>query len=354
MKNRHGTNVKTVDAQAISRVVHERRTLNLSFALLFALVGSLLSIAQPLGEGPDYFSYSNFFDSVRSEGYVDAVVDSSRFEIGFTAISILLVNLIASNSLVNGVFVFFAMLVKGRALNKLSFNYMALFVLAVFYFVRYFPLHELAQLRTACATSIILAGALIFWSGSKRVGLLTILLAGLFHYSSIAIVPAIFFAHYANRFRLFARYQLLLVGILSFIFIGYFSKLITNYLANYLDIILVYQEFGFGDVTANPLGVHLLIDWFCIFISLFIWNSLSLLMRQIILIQVVGMAIFYGAIEYPVVAFRLREIYSILWLVYIAEGVRYQGARILSLAFFSASIIWYAYIYFFRGNFFLS
>ena len=310
---------------------------------LFALCGFLLSVTQILGESPDYSGYDDFFDLVRSEGLDVLVV--SRFEPGFSIFAVLLIKLFTTNVVVYGCIVAVAMLLKGWAISAYSSSHKIFLVVAAFYFVRYFPLHELTQLRVACAIALILVGAIILWIGNLLLGTLICASAVLFHMSAVAIIPALFLS--SSK-----RWQVMLIAFVVFVLTSIFSGFLTGYLANYIRILDAYQTGGFGDVKPNPFAIELLTDWAMIAVSLMMWNRLSLLMKRIVLLELIGMAIFYGAGDFAVIVHRVREFYSVLWVLFVAEGLRQRGTNLISYGFVFVSIILYLYLYIISGKFF--
>ncbi len=311
--------------------------------VLIVLVGFLLSVTQIFGQSPDYSDYSDFFDLVRSEGLEVLVV--SRFEPGFSIFALVLTTLLTTNVVVYSCIVAGALILKGWVIRAyLSSRKLFIFVVA-FYFVRYFPLHELTQLRAACAIALILVGAMVLWKGKLLSGILICALAVTFHMSSVAIIPALFLPS-------IKRWQVMSITFMVFVLIFIFSGLITGYLGNVILVFDSYQVVGFGDDRPNPFSIQLLIDWAMIVVSLIMWNRLSLLMKRVILLELIGMAIFYGGIEFAVIAHRFREFYSVFWVIFVTEGLRQKATELVTSGFVLVSITFYFYIFFLDGNFF--
>lgn len=313
--------------------------MGLYFILLFVFIGFLLSVTQFFGESPDYSQYDDFFDLVRSEGLDTLVV--SRFEPGFSIFTVLLTTLFTTNVVVYGWIVVAAMLLKGWAINAYSSSQKIFLVVAIFYLVRYFPLHELTQLRAACAIALILVGAIILWRGNYFLGILICTSALLFQMSAIAVIPALFLS--SSK-----RWQVILSAFLAFVLIHYSVDYLINYLGNFIQIVGVYLTVGFGEDSPNPLSVALIIDWAMISISLIMWNRLSLIMKRVIFLEIIGMAIFYGGLEFAVISHRIREFYSVFWVLFVADGLRQKNTKIVSYGFIILCFFVYAFVYFFR------
>ena len=311
--------------------------------VLLACLGFLLSVTQILGESPDYDNYVIFFDLLRSEG-LEALY-SYRFEPGFTIVAFALISLFDSSLLVFSIFVAVLMLMKGWVIDLFSSTRSVFFVVAVFYFVRYFSLYELTQLRAAFATGFLMFAAAFLWRGKRFYGLLACVASILFHMSAVAVIPVLFI-------QSTKRLIVILVGIGIYILVLSGSSFIVNFLPNYITVFSDYQQTGFGDIAVNRLAPTLLLDWLMIAVSLMLWNNLSSLMKQIVLLEIIGMAIFYGATDFPVVAHRIREFYSVFWVFFVADGLHREFVNIPIAGFVLASIGLYSYLFVFSGNFF--
>jgi hypothetical protein len=303
------------------------------------LVGLVLSFTQILGVGRDYLNYVEFFDLVRSIG--SDVFLESRFEPGFSLLTMLIATGIDSNLLVYSFFVMIALLLKGWVISAHSANQKIFLVVAAFYLIRYLPLHELTQLRIALGIAFVLLGAMMFWRGELFLGTLVCVFAMLFHMSVVAILPGLFLSATKRR-------NVILIGAIVFIATFFVAGILTNYLSGYIQILNAYESDGsFNDSSPNPFAVYLLIDLAMVFFSLFMWEKLSTLMQRIVALQIVGLAIFYGAFDFSVIAIRVRELYSVFWVIFVALGLRRKGMVLVTYGFVSACAVFYLYLYVF-------
>lgn len=307
------------------------------------IVGFLLAVTQIFGKSPDYFNYDVFFDLVRRESL--STLSISRFELGFSVLVICLTNFLASNLVVYGWIVFAIMLLKGWAMRAYAPSSKIFLVCIGFYLIRYFSLHELTQLRAACAIAFVLVGSISIWNGYFIRGAFICSLALLFHMSAGAVLPALLLTTTK-------RWQVVFIGFGVFVFVFVFSNLVTGYLGGYIQVLNSYQTQGFFDVKPNPFAIQLLVDWGLVIIALILWDKLTILMRRIVLIQLIGMAIFYGGIELGVVAHRMREFYSVFWVFFLADGLRLTATRVLSYGFVFICMVFYSYVFFIDGKFF--
>lgn len=313
------------------------------FILFFALTGFLISVYQILGNSPDYKNYEIFFDLLRQDGF--DIIGDYRFEPGFTFFSLILTTLFTSNALVYGWIVAAVLLLKGWAINAYSSTMLVFTVVVIFYFARYYPLHELTQLRAAGAIGFLMIAAIFLWRGNLLHGLLACALAAMFHMSAVAMIPALFI--YPTK-----RWQTISIGVFAFILVFLLGDLVTYLLGYRLAVFAGYQAHGFGDNAPNPLSATLLLDWAIIIIALIMWSKLSLLMKRIVFLQIFGMAIFYGATDFPVVSHRIREFYSVFWVFFVADGLRLKAMRIPTAGFVMVSIGLYSNLFIFSGAFF--
>ena len=313
------------------------------FVSLFVLLGFLLSITQLFGQSPDYLDYSNFFDLTRSEGL--NIFNVTRFEPGFSFIAFVLTTLSHSNVVVYSWIVTTSLLIKGWTIRAYSSSQKIFVFVAAFYLIRYFPLHELTQLRAALSIALIMSGSMLLWRGYLLYGIVICGLALLFHMSSAAIIPTLFL-------RPTRRWQVVTIAFVLFFFTTAVLNYITGYIADFVAILDSYQRDGFGEEAPNPYSIQLLIDWVMIFVSLVMWSKLSSLMRRVVLLQLIGMAIFYGGIDFPVIAHRIREFYSVFWVFFLIDGMRLKSTRLLSYGFAFVAIVFYFFIFVLDGNFF--
>jgi hypothetical protein len=144
------------------------KKLSIYVVAIFACFGFLISMTQAFGESPDYNSYNSFFDLVRSERL--DIFSISRFEPGFSFLSLVLTTLFSENIIVYSFFVVSALLIKGWVIRGYSSSLITFLIVLAFYFARYFPLHELTQIREAYAIAFLLVATVFLWAGSRFYG----------------------------------------------------------------------------------------------------------------------------------------------------------------------------------------
>lgn len=258
----------------------------------------LVAVLQPFGIAPDYPNYEYFFQQARVDFVGGGVV---RFEPGFVYIATLLGKLISSDLLVYGIFVVMAVVIKLFAMNQTFISAGArrkyyLYLGIVFFLCRFFPLHELTQLRASLAISFIMLGAFLVWQRRRALGAAAALGAVLFHYSSLIVAPFYFLPRMSRRLALMLPVGLMLL-------LHFLSPLVIGVAQIYFLVFETY-EFGHPEDALNPLSPVLLPEFFLIVVAFMYWRHLNEAMRRIVVIEMFGLALFYGLIDFVVIAVR--------------------------------------------------
>lgn len=304
--------------------------LTISFVALF------VSVVQPFGVSPDYENYEIFFQEVRDDFWGSTV--ESRFEPAFIYFSGSMVKILNSNVFVYGLMVFISIALKSYFVNKMSAGYFVLVAL-VFYLFKIFPLHELTQLRAALAMIFVFGACFFVWNGRPWFGLFLCIPAFFFHYSSLMVFPFLFLPKIEKK---------LTIGIPIFILIILISvvQFIVIILSQYVSVFQSYENLNYGDEVVNPWSIVLWPEFFMIMFSFVFWRDLTEVMRRVVMLQLIGFAIFYATIQFPVVAVRGREMFSVLWVLFICQGAMTTlRLKMCILMFVLASIILSIYLY---------
>lgn len=324
-------------------VAGQSRGGNLPLLLLFAGLGFLLCLTQAFGISPDLEQYEVFFDTLR-EGGLQAV-QGRRFEGGFTLLSYWLTRGLSSNLMLIGVLAFACMLAKAWALDTVSGTRAVLVALCAYYLLRVFPLHELTQLRISIAIAFLLLAQIAVWSDRRMLALLACALALSFHTSAVAAMPFLFL-------QPVTRWKALLLALAVFLLTRIQLASMLNMAGDVLTPVELYQKSGYGDRAANPVSLALLLDWSMLLFALLRWKQLSVFARRALLLPLLGLALYYGAMSYPVVAHRLFEMFSVFWLFFLAGALAQPATRLAAAGFMLVSGGWYSYIYIFSDRVF--
>lgn len=309
---------------------------------LVALIGglaALVSMLQPFGYSPDYFQYDYFFDQLRMDYLYQ--LRESRFETGFLNLSYLLTIFFPDNIQVYGFFVLIAIGLKAYFGGRLSAKGYA-WIFLLFYFFKFFPLHELTQLRAAMAASFLIAVFYYFSVERYWVALLFSLIAISFHNSALMVLP--FFLVPSS---MLTRQRIIAIALLVYLVCYFISDYLAFFLAERLVVFESYLSAGFEsrrDAIFSPVFYP---EFLMIVLSFVFWNDLSPIMKKILAIEVFGFSIFYGFIDMGVVAVRGRELFSVLWVVFVAQfPFARKNIKIGILIFVLGSIFIATYLYF--------
>jgi hypothetical protein len=326
---------------------------NLKFKIFFTfflLLAFIIAATQPFGYSPDYTQYEFFFQQIRFDFL--RIVQASRFEPGFSFLSGTLSWAFSSDIMVYSFLVAIAMFLKLIYTRKISFG-IYFYLAIIFYFSKFFILHELTQLRVALAISFIFASCFWLWNGMRWKGVIGCVCATSFHYSSLMLFPFLF-APKLNRTKSLA------IALFIFIVLSLISHYVVDLAGKFFPVFESYESSAllFHTNDINPLSPVLLPEFFLLIMSFIFWHDLTENMQKIVFIELIGFAIFYSLIDYQVVAVRGREFFSVLWTLFIAQAgfckSRLQLSIFISifiLATIMLSIYQYFYLDFFTNKY---
>lgn len=310
-----------------------KRTFWIIAAAAFAF---LVSFEQPFGYSPDYLQYETFFYDVKN--YFEYAYEANRFEPGFFFSSFLLGKLVDSELAIYGILAAISASIKLSYAFKFSEKNMYLWVL-VFFAFKYFPLHELTQLRASLAAAFLSVSFYFLTVDSKKTAGFFCVIAVLFHYSAIMILPFLFLP------RLELKKTIGLAAII-FLLLYFISEYLIDIAGVSFSVFELYEKSGFSQKELNIFSPVFFPEFFMIFVSLVMWQRLTDVMRQVVMIEIMGFAVFYAFSSYGVVAVRGRELFSIFWIFFVAQIPRrltYLKIAIVIFVFSSISLSIYQY-----------
>lgn len=308
------------------------------FALNFATIGTLIAYFELYGSSPDREQYNIFFDTLRLTGLSE--ISYIRFEAGFTAIAFNLVSSVwgLSNAGVYSVFVFFCLLTKGWVIAKHSKSAPIFFLIAAFYVARFFPLHELTQLRVACATSCL---ALTFHFRQEQKTIKSILfglLSVTFHNSAFFAMAAIFLPNMSRN--------AMILGAAVFLIANYFlSATIIDFTLNSVQSLRYMQDKDLSEKLVNLLNPSLVIDYALLPLFMVYWHDQTEIMKRISLLQIIGLLMLFGNQTIAVVAYRFEELFASFLIFYFADGLALPNFRYYCIGLIFVTILWFVYLF---------
>ena len=288
-------------------------------SLLYEVLSIVLIIfagTRALGPANDYYNYYNMVVNK------DALMLANK-ELAFRA----LVNLVdifgqAKFAVFLTIFAALGVGLKIDAFRKLS-PYPLLSI--VLYMLSYFWLHEYVQIRAGVATGIFLLSTKDLSEGRTKDYFIKVLLAILFHWSSLVLIPLYFVMRYLS-YR--SVTMLPIVGIVVYLLRINFSVLVTYVLkktcinpalylmyAGYQDYINV-----FNLISISYLGIYLLVALIARKKNIQFTNYEKVLFE----IFCIGIFVFFttSLLGAPVIAFRLLEYFMIVLIIFLPCLIR--------------------------------
>lgn len=298
--------------------------------------------------GADYLNYVDIFEAARSSTFSELF--SQRYEPLFLALASLLANLTTDDVTVFAAMVFIAVAMKVTVVQRLTWQGDATALVLIWYALRFFPLHELTQIRIAMALGLWLLA--VTTSSTARSYTLAVA-AALTHYSTAILLPVLWAWRAAERSpHTYRRIEtlLLLGGVAVIVMVGLTLHQLLEQLSLIFSILDVYSNEGFGEDRVNPFSIAVLLDSFFLLTG-WLAASSDARSRFWMLLLTLSLATFYILFDFPVLAHRIREMFGICWLPYLAYALHQPGApRLHAQLVIAASIPAYIYLDFF-GNF---
>lgn len=294
----------------MNEVIQDRRSqAKVALLVVVAVLLGFLAGGQVFGVSRDYLNYVDFFDLVRSS---DSFFDvKTRFEPGFTALVYFLVEGGLDNSWIYGVIAGLCVAVKVAALRSSELSVRLVLLFLFFYLSRYFILFEMTVLRAAIAFSIAF---FVFWrkdvDGFRSNEFFWLVVAVFFHYSAIVFVLIYFLGRLGSRGAVF--------GALFLCFVGF---LVKDVLFLWLQPIFpVFSSYEDVDVSKTIVPIPYFLDMFLIIFALFFWAKNTVSMRYSVIGLLIGVAIHFSMLGFPIISGRFRELLSVFVLIYVLRG----------------------------------
>ncbi|MBT1070966.1 EpsG family protein [Pelotalea chapellei] len=308
--------------------------------LLFALVGLFY-----IESGVDFENYVNYFDVVRTYDYNDLLIN--RIEPFFGLLTFILVRFFISNFWVYFFLLIISIFLKSYILSRIEQSWFSFSLIICFYLFRYFPLYELTQIRVSIAIGFVMIAFLL---SGMRLRCIFFLVACLTHYSILVLLPLLLILYISERFS--SEYQsnenlIWMLTIICFSVAGLGAHSVLQYLTPYFSVLQIYDTKSFGEVSVSPFSATILIDIVGIISALAIQQYMTPSTRFWIYAQVLGIICFYSFIDFPIVAYRVKELFSIFWIFYIFKAVQHEGlVRLHAFLFTIICSVSYLYFYF--------
>lgn len=319
---------KTSKRKALSRII--------------CLLAFFVVLYQVFGESKDFKNYEIFFENARFSGI--EYLFTQRFEPLFSFLGWGISSLLQNNFVVYGVLVFFSLWIKSIALIPFIPSWRILLLIAVFYGTRFFPLHELTQIRAAISCSFLLLATSYSLRNQGKKTIIAGLCAVGFHMSSVIFIPFIMY------FKKWKKSNMLFFCLIIFLGILLVKNILISFLGEHITIVSIYTRKGpdgFGG-TINPFNLSVLLDLVMIFCGLFFWKDSSKETRHLLFLQVLGLFIYWGFWDFLLFANRWRQMITVLWLLYLPQMIYKKGiVAYIFIGLILLNLVFYSKMYFF-------
>ena len=302
-----------------------------TFLLLFIVIVSLIFLEEYLGDYNKYVywglciimillcAFRTIGVDPDSEAYEEIFKSNGNDPKLLVEASILFISDIIKNFTddVHYLFLVYAILgvtIKFIALRQLSPWY---FLPLVIYFGNYFILHDFIQIRAGVASAMLLLAIKPLSEGNKKKAIVYFLIANVFHYSSFAFYPILFFSNNVSKIWKYILIAIFPVGVVLFLLhYDFFSALPIPYVQEKIDMYKTLTENGVFDELSLK-NIFIWIQYAIILYSLYFYDTmldkcpaLPLLLK----ITAYSLACFFALSSISVVAGRLHELLGIVEL----------------------------------------
>jgi len=302
----------------------------------------LIAGFRKIGIDPDSEAYRSFYES-------DFATMLFLAEPTFAAISFLVKSTFNNVQFVLLVYAIIGISIKFYGISKLTD---LIFLSVIVYFGNYFILHDFTQIRAAVASGILLLAIIPLAERKFGKFMLLFIIALLFHYSSIIILPLWFLTN--NRIEKKMKYALYLsipIGILLYLL--NFDILLEIPIDTIKYKIQAYKDSqDVADVSLNVFNLVYLIKYLIFYILLFNYNILDTKTKYIsILLKIYALSLvaYLSLSQNTIFAMRFSELLGIVEIILIPFLFYLFKSRVIG--FFV--VITYALIYLYLNTYYI-
>jgi len=333
------------DSGGLPSNVASRLRIALLISAAAALVCFVLAYRQPFGVSRDYADYEAFFDALRAQG--PSVIGETRFEPGFVLLAYLASLVCPSSLSLYALLAAVAAGVKFFVFHGFAQRRSAMIPVALFYFVRFMPLHELTQLRASLAIAMLLVAFRLVETGRTSYALAVSCAAATFHMSAAAAIP--FLLMRVSR-RRWVVVVLAATGLTVFLA----SELLMSHLTPLVTVLEMYEharQMGEEFDQHNVLSLAVLLESAFMGGMLAFWRLLSRPMRHAVLLQGAGLVVFLALGDWPLFGVRIHELLGVFSVLVLVQGVTAAPpVRSIAYVYMALSAMGYGRIHFFSAT----
>lgn len=293
-----------------------------------AVLSSVLAFFSAFGTSNDYELYLAYFEYNTSRA---SCFDGNifNFDVGFDVTSCLVTSFLRSPNLAYAFLVLISVFFKSIVMyvtllttRSTNLNFIiSYFLCFLVYFSRFFPLHELTQIRASLSIMFLLVGSSLLFrvENSKRLNdvniwaLIICIVACLFHSSILLVLPIVTIAFHVKDRKSMIIISIIMFAVLKIFFSQYIFKSLIEFnpkLFEYIDN----EKF----LNISVLSPKRILDLYLIVIGMIYFdvnNRCRLFYMSLIAFSIVC---FYSLVDIPVVAYRLSEIVQVFSIPLIA------------------------------------
>ena len=271
----------------------------------FCIILILFSAFRPVGVDPDSKDYESMFLS--NEDDPTFLVDPSF---------LLLVSIFRTfTDNIHILFLFYAIIgisIKFYALRQLFPLY---FLPLIIYFGHYYVLHDFIQMRAAIASAMLLLAIKPLSEGKKKTALGYLLIATVFHSSTLALYPILFFSNTITKIWKYILIAITPIGTILFLcHYDFITALPIPYIQDKIEWHISMTEAG----AYKELSLKFPFIWIhyaAILYSLYFYDTIIIkcpVLPLLLKITACSLFCYYAFSSIPVIAGRLRELFSIV------------------------------------------
>ena len=330
----------------VKNINHMYKFKKVNLFIFFVIASAFfVAVLQPFGLSLDYANYQYFFQQIRLN--FSGELKDNRFEPGFKYVAGIVVKLLTSDILVYGFFAVVSIAIKLIYLRRFTYARNFFYIACIFYMFKFFPLLELTQLRGSIAIAILLVAYYYIQNGKKIYGAGIGILAILFHYSTLMLLPFLFLPKLSRKMSI-----IIAVFIFSALYLT--SQYGIGFASKNLLAFQGYESNGYGENVLKKFSPVYFPEFFILAFSIFHWRYLTDGMRRIVSIELIGFSIFYALIDYQVVAARGREFFSVMWILFVVQSTGCVDKVKIAIYIFVASSMSLAIYQYLFSDFFSS
>jgi len=194
------------------------------------------------------------------------------------------------------------------------------FLPMIVYLGNYYILHDLTQIRAAIVSGVFLLALIPLAEGRKKIAATLILVGCIFHYSTIALFPALFLSNkdMSSNERV-AWASLVPIGFfIYFLHISIFTQIPIPYIGDKIELYQELSEKGIMGDEINVFNAVYLVTCLTYLYILLFYNLVKEHNKYLpLMLKCSGISVFsFTAFSsLPVVAFRVCELYGIVQII---------------------------------------